>query len=284
MGFFKKLTNVLGGGGGESAIGNILGGPIGGIATNAVGGLITDARERKNRSDKFDFLQSKGLNAFEAAGAGGANTSSPGTSTLGNGPQRTLARQQSFQRKERAKDRAVEIYKADQTAKIGQRNVVVTERKEERSQDLHQMEQQKMTHQIRLLNTQAEQANFNLTNAWALKIAGMSRENVMASLAAYNMAAQGGPTFKEILTATGFTAEKIRLAEQLTNKLVGQGGHTQKEMLGISNLMKLGVRGTNQVIKNVGTTLRSNRYKSEWKRQQKGRGPIRPIENTLGKS
>lgn len=242
--FLKKTLNTLGGGGQEGEDGglagaatNFLGGPIGGMATDYVGGLLTDKRERKNREDKFNFLQSKGLNAFEAAGAGGATAGTPGQSTLGNGPSRTMARQQQFTARENAKNRATELAKAKISAEAGLITAGVTKERGGREKELHTSMKAKALHEARLLNTQANQKEWEYINRWALKIAGMAEGNVLAAVAAYNMQAKGGPSFEEILTAKGFTKEKIKQSEDFINKIVGQGSLIKKNILGAEDLL-----------------------------------------------
>jgi len=101
MGIFKAISKL-----GFGA------GPVGGLVSTFVGGALDSYFANKNLSDKYSFLEGKGLTPQEIAGSGLSAQGGPGAGqVLGNqaAEQARQLRQQRYDEKQRNLDRAVAL-------------------------------------------------------------------------------------------------------------------------------------------------------------------------------
>jgi len=92
------------------------GGPIKTLGGAIAGGAVNSFFERKSQSDKYDFLESKGLTPQEIAGSSGSAASSSGVGNVLGNQQAELTRireQQRYDEKQRDLDRAVALRSQD---------------------------------------------------------------------------------------------------------------------------------------------------------------------------
>lgn len=238
----NKLGGSMGGGGEavpdmepltEPKSGNIMGkinkgigSNVGKLTTDVAGGFLSDYRQRRNTKKRFEDLTGKGLNPYEAAGAGGGTSVPAQGNTLGSGPATQVQSQQGFQARENAKDRALARYKVDREAGLTERRTVDTE--------LSGMTNRAATEQKTRFDQQLHQERF------ARLIATMAEGNVRMSvlLRKYNMTGEAwlnpkGPA----------TKEQIRTAERIIDD-ISQFAHVPNNLKGLLNTMRGATRQT----------------------------------------
>ncbi len=196
----------------------------GGLFTDIAGGFLGNMFGQNQQKNTFEYLLSKGLTPWEIGG-NSAGQGSAGGNTLGNGSNTQQMRQQRFQMQERAKDRAVDIEKAKIGAGAAMGQLQLTKERQPHEIGLTQMKERKLA-------IEYDKMSFELKNAWALLLAKMSKENVVAALL---MSSEGVNAERVLKQIKGTPAEKAAV-ERAINRIIGAGGHTQREWRGIATI------------------------------------------------
>lgn len=215
-----------------------LGSQVGDVVKNVAGGLWDDRRMRKNTKNHMEFLQSKGLTPWEAAGSGAGGTVRASGSTLGSGPQVQAQSQQAYQANQADKERQNKI----EIAKIGAGPA--WERAYQEGQ-LNPAKKRQIAATADKIEIEVKKARLELKNFFPILVAKMGQDNLLTTMAMVSH----GVDYETIITSTGLPAT-ARTRQQLDSvaawltKYKGASG-------GIQGLVKTGTDSAKQVYKNT---------------------------------
>lgn len=178
------------------AANNFLGSNVGDYGAKIGGAFLSDFRQRRNTKKHMEYMESKGLSPWEAAGSGAGGPASAYGSTLGTGPANAARNQQTFIASEREKDRQNELKKAQITSGPAY----------EQAYQTGSMNQIK----ARQLEIEIQHRQFELKNKWPMIFAHMSEGNMIAAMASK----LHGVDSKEVLESNGIAATPEK-AQQL---------------------------------------------------------------------
>lgn len=185
MGIFKAVNKFLGSG-------------IGGIATNVLGGLFDDKRQRDNTEDQFDFLTSKGLTPWEinSGGGGQGGVVRASGSTLGNAPQVQAQAQRDFVAKEAALERENKRTVADIQTGPAHKKADIEGRMEP-------YKRQQVSATVTKLKQDIKRGKIELENFWPILFAKMGPDNLMVAMASM----LEGVSPEQVLKTSGIKAD-----------------------------------------------------------------------------
>lgn len=168
---------------------DFLGSPTGKALLNIGGGFIGDFRQHRNKKKQFEYLEKKGLNAFEIAGTGAATGRAEQSSLGASG----------------------------------------RDREHERELSIAPQQRQKLQADVRLIEAHIRRADFDLKNYWASKFANMAPANAMLSLAAFKngvslqrvLTAQGDATDEERRLVQLLYNDFIKIIDPVSRSALG---------------------------------------------------------------
>lgn len=198
-----------------------LGSNVGKLSTDVAGGFLNDYRQRRNTRNNFRDLESQGLTPQEIAGGGGGGKQASTGNTLGSGPATQVLSQQQFTAGENQKQRAHEIEKTKLQTRAPMGQLALSEK-------LNPLQMQIMEQNKVLIGTQINKNINDLTYYWETMFSRMSRENVMASLAAF----ASGTSIKQVLLGIG-SEEERQVASGLYDDLIASNSRYLIEAVGI---------------------------------------------------
>ena len=222
-----------------------LGSNVGKITTEIGGGLLSDARSQRNTRQQFDFLKKQGLDPVEIAGGGGGSSATPAQgNTLGSGPATQLLSQQEFTRRENDKQRANDLAIAKVQADAPLQRVGLE--KERQPFELAKLEQDTFlsAKQFDLIDKQMRALDREHENFWAIKLATMSPENVLAALL---MASEGIDAGKVLRQENG-SPDEIAAVEAAIKRIIQTKSKTWIESQGLAGL-------TEEMMRNIGSGI-----------------------------
>lgn len=241
-----------------------LGSNVGKLATDVGGSFLGDFRARRNQRNQFSDLQGKGLTPWEIAGGGGSGAG-PGAqgNTLGSGPATQINQQQKFQMQERGKDRALEKYKVDKSteAALGQLNLSKSKLPSEigkMEQDIHLSAKK-----YDLINKQMRALDREHKNFWAIKLATMSPDNVLAAL----LMSSEGVNAERVLKQIKGSPQQKQAVERAITRILATKSRTQIEAQGFAMLTEEMMNNMLTPINRLGTKGNArDAYRKEWQK------------------
>lgn len=209
---------------GVNATNRFLGSNIGIESAKVAGGFLNDYRARRNTRNNRKDLQKLGLNPYEIAGSGAGGPISSQGNTLGSGSITQIDQQQEFTAAENEKSREVPRGQL----KVAKGRLAI--------EDVLSTQQfRQMQANIDKIHLELRDMETAYKERWARLISGMSRENVIASVAMFN----AGIPAKMILNVTGLeTAAQKAAGQQLMRTLLKISARTTSGMIAIAELIR----------------------------------------------
>lgn len=284
----KVASGILGGGGGGGdgggfGLGDIaygLGGLLGGsISSNqarkqsAEADKVNMERQAKlsfqNYEKQWDHKIGQGLTPWELTGTSTSNAPTP-SNTLGNNPalrnQSLQRQQQGFMARENQKERDNKLKLAAITtrAPLEQSGIALKNYQLQAEQQPHKIQQIKA--QIEQTKALSAKTRFEFKNAWELKMATMSAENVITALTMFSH----GLDLEAVLKATGDSSPEHRadVAKALKELRLYQS-HVGRETLGANEIIKVGVSTGTKMLKKGLNILGGAKRKRDSQRSEK---------------
>lgn len=229
MGFFKKIFK---------GANKFLGTGVGGIASDVLGGLWDDSRQRDNTKEHFEFLQSKGLTPWEIIGGGGGNAVRASGNTLGSGPTIQANEQRAFQADQAEKERLNKRVVADIQTGPAHKTADINMRMEPYRRD-----QTRAT--ISKIKQDVKRGKIELENFWPILFAKMGPDNLMIAMGSL----LEGVSPEQVLKSSGIPAD-AKTRQQMQNvaawltKYKGMSG-------GIQGLVKTGTDSVKDAANNI---------------------------------
>lgn len=173
----------------KGKVDEFLGSDSGALAQNIGGQFLGDFRQRRNTNKRYQDVRGRGLNPFEASGVtAGAGTGAPST-TMGRPPAAVSAGHPS-------------------------------QKAERRAQELQPFN-------LEEIRVKIDTMKFDLKNKWPMRLSGMSAENGVFGLMAY----ASGMDFENILSL--IPGEDMESLNKLVSDFQAYQSHWRRETLGL---------------------------------------------------
>lgn len=223
--------------------------PLGKVGTGVVGGLISDARQRRNTKKNTEYLKSQGLTPWEIHAGGGSGTVQSQGNTLGSGPATQLKAQQDFQAEQKQLDRDLQKYIVDKQTAPQEKQADTSRMMYELQKNLNPLQVRNLQEQNNKLHMEFKKLGQEYEFYWERMFAQMGPDNALMALTMFN---QGLP-LKDILqasrNATAEEKEKIMQAIEFFTILKSQLG---VNALGIKDVVDQMFKGENRLGDQVG--------------------------------